>query len=36
MNIRKFGIVSNPQQRGIHLYRVLLVRLTFHVWLTKW
>jgi len=28
MNIWKFGIVSNPQQRGIHLYGVLLVRLT--------
>jgi hypothetical protein len=22
MNIRKFGMVSNPQQRGIHLYSV--------------
>ena len=29
-------MVSNPQQRGIHLYGVLLVRLTSHVWLTKW
>ena len=31
MNIRKFRIVSNHQQKGIHLYRVLLVILTSHV-----
>jgi hypothetical protein len=36
MNIREFGIVSSPQGRGIHLYGVLLVRLTSHIWLTKW
>jgi hypothetical protein len=35
MNIRNFGIVSNPQQRGIHLYGVLLVRLTSHVYTTE-
>ena len=31
MNIQNFGIVSNPQQRGIHLYGVLPVRLSSHV-----
>ena len=35
MNIRNFGIVSNPQQRGIHLYGVLPVRLSSHVHTAK-
>ena len=33
--VRHFGIVSNPRQRGIHLYSVLLVRLTSHVYTTE-
>ena len=33
--VRQFGIVSNPRQRVIHLYGVLLVRLTSHVYTTE-
>ena len=33
--VRQFAIVSNPRQRGIHFYGVLLVRLTSHVYTTE-